>query len=380
MHDVVVVGGGPAGCKAAIGLARHSDVLVLEEHGSSGLPMQCAGLVTDDVIRMSGVTPDILNTLSGAEVVFPDGLSVPIRSRKPIAMAIDRTDLDSKLADAALSAGADISYSEKYFGHTIHEGVEIDTDRGSHRCRAIVGADGHSSAVSMSLGNNVPREYLRGIQADVRTGSDDSDVFRMHLGSEFAPGFFTWEIPCGDHTRVGLCTSWSAGPPIGYLRHLLRHMGCEDRVERMYSGKIPIGGRPRTYGERCLLIGDAAGQVKPVSAGGLYPAFMSAPHLVDTMVSALTDDDLSERRLSRYESLWKADIGKDLDRGYRLRRMFLRLDDRDLDRAGRYASKESVRGILNDIDLDHPGDVVSKIIRKPSVALSAIPLLLRCII
>ncbi len=76
MHDVTVVGGGPSGNRVAALLARSHDVVVLEEHCRAGEPMQCAGLITDEVIRLSGVRPDVLSTITRAEVVFPDGTAV----------------------------------------------------------------------------------------------------------------------------------------------------------------------------------------------------------------------------------------------------------------------------------------------------------------
>lgn len=72
MHKTVVIGGGPAGSKAAEMLAKDRDVLVFEEHAESGTPVGCAGLVTDKVLEMSGVRPDILNKLYGANVFFPE--------------------------------------------------------------------------------------------------------------------------------------------------------------------------------------------------------------------------------------------------------------------------------------------------------------------
>ena len=119
MRDVVVVGGCPAGSLAAKLLARDRDVLVLEEHPVSGQPVQCAGLFTDEVLNMSGVTPDIFNTLYGAEVVFPGGESLEVRSDWPKARVVDRGDLDSKMADAAVSAGAEYSFSDRYSWHSV---------------------------------------------------------------------------------------------------------------------------------------------------------------------------------------------------------------------------------------------------------------------
>ena len=58
MADVVIVGGGPAGSKTAAALAKDHEVIVLEEHGSIGEPVQCAGLITEKSIEMSGIRPE----------------------------------------------------------------------------------------------------------------------------------------------------------------------------------------------------------------------------------------------------------------------------------------------------------------------------------
>ena len=380
MRDVVVVGGGPAGSRSAALLARDADVVVLEEHPRSGVPMQCAGLITDDVIELSGVRPDILSTLFGAEVVFPDGTALTVRSDNPKARAVDRADLDSKMADAAMAAGAEYMFGTRFLSSRVSDRVSVDTTAREIEAALVVGADGHTSSVSAGIPGSGPREYLRGIQADVAWRPDHDDLFRIHLGSRYAPGFFTWEIPCGDFTRVGLCTSWEAGPPMQYLRRLLEDLGAEDRVVGMHSGKIPLHGRGRNVGDRTMLVGDAASQVKPVSGGGLYPGLTAAGILADVAGRALSDGDLSAGRLSEYERRCDRDFGSELRRGYTLRRMFVRMSDEDLTAAGRFASRDDVRSVLDDIDIDHPSAVVRGLLAHPSAALSAVPLVLRCLV
>ena len=380
MRDVVVVGGGPAGSRSAALLARDADVVVLEEHPRSGVPMQCAGLITDDVIELSGVRPDILSTLFGAEVVFPDGTALTVRSDNPKARAVDRADLDSKMADTAMAAGAEYMFGTRFLSSRVSDRVSVDTTAGGIDAALVVGADGHTSSVSAGIPGSGPREYLRGIQADVAWRPDHDDLFRIHLGSRYAPGFFTWEIPCGDFTRVGLCTSWEAGPPMQYLRRLLEDLGAEDRVVGMHSGKIPLYGRGRIVGDRTMLVGDAASQVKPVSGGGLYPGLTAAGILADVAGRALSDGDLAAGRLSEYERRCDRDFGSELRRGYTLRRMFVRMSDEDLTAAGRFASRDDVRSVLDDIDIDHPSAVVRGLLAHPSAALSAVPLVLRCLV
>ena len=383
MRDAVVVGGGPAGTITAGRLAKDHDVLVLEEHASSGLPMQCAGLVTEDVIKMCGVSPDVLNKISGADVVFPDGGRLEVRSDKIKALLIDRTDLDRKLAESAIDKGAEIRYGVRYFQHTVSEDkVSVSTENEEIDSKLIIGADGHGSKVAMSLGNNHPKEYVYGIEADVKHCSEYDDVMTLRVGSEFAPGFFSWEIPFGDMTRLGLCIS--AGNPLcpnEYLKRLLKASGVErDNVVSKYSGKIPLGGRPRSYGDRTLLIGDAAGQVKPISGGGLYPICKAAPILEKTVEESLRDNTVTSRHLSGYEKGWKKAIGKELSRGYKIRKMFTRLSDEDLKKIFKITDRDDTRSILNNIDLDTPSSVAYPMLRNPQVGIRFLPIMLRAII
>lgn len=380
MRKTVVIGGGPAGSKAAELLAKDRDVLVFEEHAESGTPMGCAGLVTDKVLEMSGVRPDILNKLYGANVFFPDGRKVSVRSKWPKANVIDRADLDRKMAEKANDAGAEYRFNEKYRSHTITDRVTIDSTNGTTECSLLIGADGHSSRVAKTLGiDNSPREYVRGFQMDLRKKYDEEDMINIRLGSKVAPGFFSWELPFGDFVRVGMCTSWSAGPPVNYMQPLLKAAGLESAsVIKKYSGKIPLGGRPRSYGERLMLIGDAAGQVKPISGGGLYPAFRSAEALKNIANIVFETNDFSAKNMSQYEEEWKTDLGKEMKNGYRLRRAYVKFTDDDLDRAGKVASRESVRSVLDEIDLDSPSSVVSQVGKGDIMRL--IPVLLRALL
>ncbi|MCL2032351.1 MAG: NAD(P)/FAD-dependent oxidoreductase [Methanomassiliicoccaceae archaeon] len=383
MHDAVVVGGGPAGTVTAGLLAKDHDVVVIEEHASSGLPMQCAGLLTKNAVGLFGVRPDILSEITGADVIFPGGGKLELRFKGAAAVLIDRTDLDRKLAHNAEDSGADIRYGVKYRGSRVSEDrVSVSTNEGETESRLLVGADGHSSKVAASLGGNLPREYVYGIGADAKLRSEHSDIMTLRIGSEFAPGFFSWEIPFGDMVRVGLCVKEGTGStPNEFLKRLLKASGIDGKdVETKYSGKIPLGGRQRSYGERTLLIGDAAGQVKPVSGGGLYPICKAAPILARTAKEGLLNDDISAKYLSGYEKGWKKEIGKELSRGYRIRKIFTKLSDKDLDKVFGAIDRNNMRSILSDIDIDDPSGVAVPMLRDPRVGLRLLPFIIRGIL
>ncbi len=376
MYDVVVVGGGPAGTITADLLAKDYDVHIIEEHDVVGRPAQCAGFLSVETADALKVDVPRYNTVDASDFIFPDGRILTIESDRPRMIVTDRTVLDQRLAERAMDSGASISYSTRYISHKVRDGkVTIETSKGTIESRMIIGADGHSSRVASSLGDNEPKEYVRGMVFDIDHRSDVQNKIDLLFGTDIAPGFFAWVIPCGDFTRVGLCSSWDAGLPSEYMKVLLKRSGLQDEpILRKYCGKIPMGGRRITYSDNLMLIGDAAGQIKQISGGGLYPIVRSAPHLKDAVDRAFQRNDLGKRVLSRYEKGWRSEIGREIRNGCLMRSLYKKMNNDDFCRMYPAFSDERLRQRMRDIDIDNTSSVAKYALINPTFMKVGLPI------
>jgi digeranylgeranylglycerophospholipid reductase len=151
---------------------------------------------------------------------------------------------------------------------------------------------------------------------------------------DMAPGFFAWLVPTAPGMgRVGLLARRDAGLHLKKWLQLLAGKGkiAGTDFQPNYAA-IPLKPPARTYGERMIAVGDAAGQVKPVSGGGIYYGLIGAEIAAGILCRALTEDDLSAKSLSRYERAWRKKLGGEIRTGYRARQLFERMSDQQIDR------------------------------------------------
>ena len=342
--------------------------------------MQCTGLVSPDVIEEAGVRPEIFNTFARADFHFPDGRIFTIDCQRPTALLIDRSGFDRKLAEAAMDAGAEFRYTEGCSTFYVKDGgVRIISDKGNtFESKLLVGADGHSSAIRRAVSDFVPEMTVRGMQVDIRKEMDVQDTIQIIMGNEYAPGFFGWAIPFGECTRVGLCCEWSRGTPSHFMVPLFKKLGIDDpQIISRSAGKIPLGRLRRTYFDNVMLIGDAACQVKPISGGGLYPIMRASKHLCRTADAAFERSDFSALSLSSYQKDWEADIGKELRRGFRLRKMYNRLSDKDLNGVLNVIDRPFIRDIALRADIDRPSELYVNVMKHPIACLRLLPFILK---
>jgi flavin-dependent dehydrogenase len=294
-------------------------------------------------------------------------------------MVVDRCLLDARLAEKAVDAGAELRTSTRFVSREGSGSYLVRSDR--HRevvtSKVIVGADGYRSEVAKVLGLPPCRDLVKGVEVDVDRKMEDQERVRVWLGSKVAPGFFAWAIPCGDFTRVGLCVKRGSSAPSAYLDSLLKTSDMDGKVLARYSGQIPLGVRQQTCADGGLVVGDAAGQAKPISGGGVYTAFVAAQCAADAISKALVQGDVSRKSLAAYEKQWRAELGKELENGYRARRIFVSMKDQALDKAGALLSEDKPRAVLSTGDIDHPMELASRLIRAAPGLVALLPMALR---
>ncbi len=333
MYDFVVVGAGPAGARFARRAADAGrDVLVLEK-GTVGEPLACSGHVSSDIWNYvdEDVRDRLLqNHVYGARfrVGGPGSKPYPFYKREPVSNVIDRVGLDQALADAARDAGADVRE-----GHTVVDIDERDdrvvvevsvadgaravtTDRtvagdggGTRRFEAemIAGCDGPTSRVRRSLDLPEPDELLHGVLA-FDDEPDHGDLVDVHLT---APRFFAWRIPRGDAgVEYGL-----AAPPGDDVSTLFDRLtdAYDVTTDRFCSGAIPVGPPGRVTTDRAFLIGDAAGQTKPFTGGGILYGMTAAD------IAAETIEPADPTTLADYESGWRDELEREIRLGKAIR-------------------------------------------------------------
>jgi digeranylgeranylglycerophospholipid reductase len=365
--EVLVVGGGPSGSAAARILAKNHDVIIVEEHQIPGEPLQCAGLVTRRGIP-EYAKESILGEVKGARLHSPLGFTLTLEAKATRACVIDRSHLDKIMFHEAVDKGA-----SPLVGVSVR-GIESRLDGASCELRmegrteelsskTVVGADGYKSICRRAARLPPPKHMLTGIQADLKGVSLDQDFVELYFGRNVAPGFFAWAIPAGDLTRVGLCT-WDVDlAPATYLKRFLgRPEFAKSRRVSLVSGKIPIGSGKTAVSRRIALVGDAACHAKPLSGGGVYTGVRGGELCAKAVGEFLQDGSTND--LSGYDDLWKEEFGKELSRAFRVRKVFLNLTDKKLDKALRIFAEPEVHELLERHgDIDYPASLSSSVLK-----------------
>jgi geranylgeranyl reductase family protein len=339
MLDVAVIGGGPGGLHAATLLASVGfDVTLFEEHNEVGQPVHCTGVLADDAFREFGLSrASILNTLSTATFVSPAGFQISYTTPTIEAHVVDRRLLDRTIAQRATEAGARLCAGRRVRNlESTAEGMRIDIDDADPvHARAVVLACGASYGLQRRFGLGMPTVSLNSAQLEVpaRRGGN----VEVYFGRGWAPRGFAWMVPVsrptGPFVRVGLMCEGDAAV---FFRQFVNRIGPSWGIPSELVGEprrrlLPLSTLSRTFASRLLVVGDAAGLVKPTTGGGIYYSLVSAALAAETLIPALRNNRLGEEPLSAYQQRWRQRLGPEFQAQLALRMLAQRMSDAEID-------------------------------------------------
>ena len=340
VRDVAIVGAGPAGLITARNLAAAGhDVVVLEEHDEIGIPVHCTGLLGDDAFaELDLPRRAILTTTHSARFISSDGNSVLVDADRVRASIIDRGVFDQSLAESARQAGAEIRANARVRGvHVNDRAVTLSGDGASAsvRARACVLACGASYRFNRALGFGVPSMFVQSAQLEAPFAGPQQ--IEVHLGRERAPGGFAWVVPFKradrPFNRVGMLCDNNAAPRFAAFTQGIRAQYSLDEADwpEARLKVLPLAPVPKTFTNRVVAVGDAAGLVKPTTGGGIYYGLVSGHLASEVLDGALREDRLSESRLKTYETAWRSRLGAEIRTALAFRTIVARLNDRAID-------------------------------------------------
>ncbi|MBA2547743.1 MAG: NAD(P)/FAD-dependent oxidoreductase [Burkholderiaceae bacterium] len=299
--DVLVVGASFAGVACAIEAARAGlRVVLIERKTDAGEKLHTTGIVVkeaaDELARLGPLPSDLILPIGGVRLYGSRLHSVALDSPGYFFLATDTPNLMRWLLAQAIAAGVDVRLATLFTGAQ-REGAGFAVNHVGH-VRFIVGADGPTSKVARAFGLGINREFLFGIEAEL-TGVSLPEPGRLHcfLDRRLARGYIGWAFGGVGVTQIGLAARQRrAGDTVdldAFLKKLAQIFDLTSmKVVARRAGLIPVGGPVDPIaGDRVLLVGDAAGLVSPLTAGGIHTALESGRAAAHAIAGALASDD-----------------------------------------------------------------------------------------
>jgi len=340
IHDAIVVGASVSGSMAARALAsKGHSVALVEEHEKTGKMGKCTAIVSKKGLDSLGVdySRAKLNDVKGARI-FSGKEELAIKTSTVQAVVMNRFLFDDACVSSAVDKGAELFTGLKLTSIKQNGAVEstcVNTISNGSCCtttqstqggktfssKALIGADGVWSGVA-SAGNfpKIPMsQHVVAFEREVSGVTCEKDAAYVILEKEFTD-FFAWVVPCSESVaRIGFATRNFHGfnkAKEALLKHPAIGELAKGKTEREFSHLIPLKARKQTQKQNILLVGDAAGQVKSTTGGGIVYGGNCAK-----IAGAETAKFLEGGSLG-YEKAWRMEYGNYL-RMHSIARSFL---------------------------------------------------------
>lgn len=304
-HDCVIVGASFAGLACAHALARSgARVTVVEKKRDPGEKLHTTGIIVKDAVDQVALLDDLpaalVRRIGSVRLYAPNLRYVDLAAPGYFFLATDTPNVMRWLAAKVQDAGAEIRYGSVFRdARRVRSGFDLG-ELGS--ARYLVGADGPRSRVARTLGLGRNDAHLFGVEYEFAGASiDEPDRLYCFIDRQLARGYIGWVLAGVGVVQVGLARRVRAGAPAppaamrAFLDKLAPVFDFRARVpSAVRAGMIPCGGLVDPVAtRRALLVGDAAGMVSPVTAGGIHTALkhgLAAGHAIADYLAGRRED------------------------------------------------------------------------------------------
>ena len=370
-YDVCIVGASIAGNYLAYLLSKSNlRIVVLEDHKEIGLPFQCAGIISQKLSKLIELPKEIvLNRVNTAKLVNPSGNFIKLSgSERPYV--IDRIKLDILFYNK-IKNHPNVTYylGERYksFEYRIDDGkkyVMIETSKRKVIAKMLIGCDGPLTSLGKHL--KVKNKVLYAAQIRIKGNFHENEaVMYFH---PLWKQLFGWIVPEGNTVyRIGIASSKN----VKRCFHIyLKKLGIDinNKIDQQ-GGIIPYGTMNKSAFENILLLGDAAGQVKATTGGGIIMLLTAAKYASNCVNLCFKNGNFSKRFIKKmYENPCLRAIGRELKLHFTIRLILENLSVKDFETFFKLIKQNKIEQLISFYgDMDFPKALIIKLLRNRTV-------------
>ena len=275
-YDLAIVGGSFSDLACANSASvRGLNTVVFDKKKAAESSTQSTGIFVKEIADQIDLPSHLTRKIHGVRLYSPSLNYIDLVSPGYYFLATDTCQVLKWLADQARDSGCELRFGQNVTQAYIKDS-QIVLPNQQTTCSYLVGADGARSRIAKLFGLGQNKQVLLGIEYEVEGITNlDKDFLHVFLDSKLAPGYIAWVVPGVNLTQVGLASKYPRKPNIKKFYNIIekRFGGKNTKIMSRRGGFIPCGGtvNPLTKDNICLL-GDAAGMVSPMTAGGIHPA------------------------------------------------------------------------------------------------------------